>query len=206
MTDDWKVDNLARDYLTMISIVANAAEAREDVGDALEREAEEARKRAERLALLDAEYESVKVKIVDLGNACWTYKHFTDDIQTRQYRAPEVLLGASYDTSADMWSMACIVFELITGDLLFDPHAGKTWDREEDHLAMMIELLGNFPRSVSSKGKFAGQYFNKRGELRHIHQLKFWGLKDVLHDKYKLCEEDAQEIADFMTPMLEVRK
>lgn len=29
-------------------------------------------------------------KIVDFGNACWTYKHFTDDIQTRQYRAPEV--------------------------------------------------------------------------------------------------------------------
>lgn len=31
--------------------------------------------------------------IVDLGNACWTYKHFSEDIQTRQYRAPEVLIG-----------------------------------------------------------------------------------------------------------------
>ena len=29
-------------------------------------------------------------KIVDFGNACWTHKHFTDDIQTRQYRSPEV--------------------------------------------------------------------------------------------------------------------
>lgn len=29
-------------------------------------------------------------KIVDFGNACWTHKHFTNDIQTRQYRAPEV--------------------------------------------------------------------------------------------------------------------
>lgn len=29
-------------------------------------------------------------KIVDFGNGCWTYKHFTDDIQTRQYRCPEV--------------------------------------------------------------------------------------------------------------------
>ena len=29
-------------------------------------------------------------KIVDFGNACWVHKHFTDDIQTRQYRAPEV--------------------------------------------------------------------------------------------------------------------
>jgi hypothetical protein len=32
--------------------------------------------------------------IVDLGNACWTYRHFSEDIQTRQYRAPEVLTGS----------------------------------------------------------------------------------------------------------------
>jgi serine/threonine protein kinase len=153
---------------------------------------------------LNAEYKDAKVKIVDLGNACWTHKHFTDDIQTRQYRAPEVLLGAKYDTTADMWSMGCITFELLTGDLLFDPHAGKTWDREEDHLAMMIELLGNFPKNVSSRGKYAAQYFSKKGELRHIHQLKYWGLGDVLHDKYKLSKQEAQEIADFITPMLEV--
>jgi len=34
----------------------------------------------------------------------------------------QVILGATYDTSADMWSLACMVFELVTGDLLFDPH------------------------------------------------------------------------------------
>jgi serine/threonine-protein kinase SRPK3 len=34
--------------------------------------------------------ENVEVKIVDLGNACWTYHHFTSQIQTRQYRSPEV--------------------------------------------------------------------------------------------------------------------
>ena len=32
--------------------------------------------------------------VVDLGNACWTHRHFSDDIQTRQYRSPEVLLGS----------------------------------------------------------------------------------------------------------------
>jgi serine/threonine-protein kinase SRPK3 len=144
------------------------------------------------------------VKIVDLGNACWTYKHFTNDIQTRQYRCPEVILGANYDTSADMWSLGCIVFELLTGDLLFEPHAGRNWDREEDHLAMMIELLGPFPKTVWDVGKFADQYFNRKGELRHIHQLKFWGLEDVLHDKYKFDKQTSREIADFIMPLLEV--
>lgn len=153
---------------------------------------------------LDLEYQHTEVKIVDLGNACWRNKHFTDDIQTRQYRSPEVLLGAHYDTSADMWSLACIVFELLTGDLLFDPQNGQTWDREEDHLAMIIELLGNFPKSIISSGSRSSQYFNKRGELKHIHQLKFWGLYDVLCDKYKLPMNDAREVADFLLPILEI--
>lgn len=73
----------------------------------------------------------LRCKIVDLGNACWTYKQFTSDIQTRQYRCPEVLLGSKYSTSADMWSFACIVFELATGDVLFDPRSGDDFDRDE---------------------------------------------------------------------------
>ncbi len=36
----------------------------------------------------------LQVKIADLGNACRTYHHFTEDIQTRQYRSLEVILGA----------------------------------------------------------------------------------------------------------------
>ena len=35
----------------------------------------------------------LKVKIADLGNACWEHHHYTDDIQTRQYRSLEVILG-----------------------------------------------------------------------------------------------------------------
>ncbi|XP_043703907.1 serine/threonine-protein kinase SRPK isoform X2 [Telopea speciosissima] len=70
-------------------------------------------------------------KLVDFGNACWTYKQFTSDIQTRQYRCPEVLLGSKYSTAADLWSFACICFELATGDVLFDPHSGDNFDRDE---------------------------------------------------------------------------
>ncbi len=36
-------------------------------------------------------------------------RHFTDDIQTRQYRCLEVLIGAGYSTPSDMWSIACMV-------------------------------------------------------------------------------------------------
>jgi hypothetical protein len=155
---------------------------------------------------LDELYINAPVKIVDLGNACWIHKHFTDDIQTRQYRSPEVIVGCKYSTCADMWSLACIIFELLTGDLLFDPHAGKSWDRDEDHLAMMIELIGAFPKKLTSQGKRSQQYFNKHGELRNIHHLKYWPLQDVLKEKYLFDEQDAIEVAAFLESLLEVRR
>mmetsp|Transcript_19763 Transcript_19763/g.26813 ORF Transcript_19763/g.26813 Transcript_19763/m.26813 type:complete len:766 (-) Transcript_19763:394-2691(-) len=143
-----------------------------------------------------------RVVIIDLGNACWTYKHFTEDIQTRQYRSPEVILGAPYDTSADIWSLACMIFELLTGDLLFDPHSGDNYTRDEDHLAHCAELLGKIPKKVALGGKYSKEFYTRKGELRHIRKFKYWALVDVLHDKYEFTQSEAADIAGFMRPML----
>lgn len=141
-------------------------------------------------------------KIVDLGNACWTYKQFTNDIQTRQYRCPEVLLGSKYSTPADLWSLACIIFELATGDLLFDPRSGEDYERDEDHLALMIELVGRIPKRVALGGRHSRDFFNKQGELRHIRRLRMWPMDRVLHEKYKVPKAEAMALADFLMPML----
>lgn len=53
--------------------------------------------------------ERITVKIADLGNACWVDHHFTNDIQTRQYRCPEIILGTRWNQSVDVWSAACLV-------------------------------------------------------------------------------------------------
>jgi len=145
---------------------------------------------------------NIVCKIVDLGNACWVEEHFSEDIQTRQYRSPEVILGSGYDTSADIWSLACLVFELATGDLLFDPKAGQNYDRDEDHLALMIELLGNIPKDFAIKGKHSKEFFTRKGKLKHIEKLKGWPLASVLEDKYDFSPRDAAEFADFLKSML----
>ena len=147
--------------------------------------------------------ERITVKIADLGNACWTDHHFTDDIQTRQYRCPEVILGAKWGTSADVWSAACVIFELLTGgDYLFDPQSGTKYSKDDDHIAQIIELIGEFPKSIAFSGKYSGEFFNRKGELRHIHKLRFWPVESVLHDKYLLPRADADMIASFLSPMM----
>lgn len=146
------------------------------------------------------------VKIGDLGNACWVHKHFTDDVTTRQYRAPEVIVGYPYSTPIDIWSMACMVFELITGDYLFDPKEddNATHSRDEDHLALMIELIGDMPKKLATKGKYAKHFFSKKGGLKNIKDLEAWGLREVLHEKYKLSDEDADMLSSFLLPMLDL--
>ncbi|KAI5610089.1 SRSF protein kinase 1 isoform X1, partial [Silurus asotus] len=115
--------------------------------------------------------DKIKVKIADLGNACWVTKHFTEDIQTRQYRSLEVLIGAGYSTPADLWSTACMAFELATGDYLFEPHSGEDYSRDEDHLALIIELLGRIPRHYALCGKVSQEYFSRRDHIALIIEL-----------------------------------
>ncbi|XP_051780386.1 SRSF protein kinase 1-like isoform X2 [Erpetoichthys calabaricus] len=148
--------------------------------------------------------DKIQVKIADLGNACWVHKHFTEDIQTRQYRSLEVLIGNGYSTPADIWSTACMAFELATGDYLFEPHSGEDYSRDEDHIALIIELLGKIPRKLIATGKYSKEFFTKKGDLRHITKLKPWGLFEVLVEKYEWPQDEAKGFADFLLPMLEL--
>merc|ERR1740120_412153 len=151
------------------------------------------------------DHPGVMYKVADLGNACWVDRHFSDDIQTRQYRSPETIINATYDTSADLWSLACMIFELVTGDYLFDPKASEEYPRDEDHLALFVELLGPMPTKLIARGRRSMTYFNRRGELRHIKSLRYWGLGDVLQQKYHMHPVEARNLASFLLPMLHLQ-
>lgn len=83
----------------------------------------------------------ISVKIANLGSATWIEHLFTRDIQTRQdrYRCPEVIIGDKLGPSTDIWSVACLAFELITGgDYLFNTASGKRHSEDEDHIAHIL--------------------------------------------------------------------
>lgn len=145
----------------------------------------------------------LKCKVVDFGSACWADKQFAQEIQTRQYRSPEVILQSGYSFSADMWSFACIAFELATGEMMFTPKGGQGFSEDEDHLAMMMELLGKIPRKIANGGARSKDYFDRYGDLKRIRRLKYGSLEKLLIDKFRFSETDALEFAKFLCPLLD---
>lgn len=66
----------------------------------------------------------------------------------------------------------------------------------------MIELLGKVPRKLATSGKYSKDFFSRKGELKAIRSLNYWGLEEVFIEKYKWSKEDAKAIASFILPML----
>lgn len=115
-----------------------------------------------------------------------------------------MILSAPFNSSADIWSTACLAFELATGDYLFDPHGCESYNRDEDHLAHIIELLGVIPTNLIFRGKLGKRYFcSTTGSLRNIEKLKPWCLERVLLEKYEWSAEEALAMANFLLPMLD---
>lgn len=146
-----------------------------------------------------------KIKIADLGNGCWIHHHFQPEIQTRQYRSPEVILGINYNESADIWSLACMIFELLTGEFLFNPKKDANYKKSTDHIALMMEMLNAFPSSYSTSGTNSKKYIDANGNIKKIPELHLMGIKDVMMKRHGIKESEAQAFADFLEPMLKIR-
>ena len=85
---------------------------------------------------------SLRIKIIDFGGATYDNEHKSSLINTRQYRAPEVILALGWSMPSDLWSAGCIISELATGELLFGTHDNA------EHLALMEKTVGALPAAV----------------------------------------------------------
>ena len=101
------------------------------------------------------------IKVIEFGSSCYEHQRIYTYIQSRFYRAPEVILGAKYGMPIDMWSLGCILAELLTGYPLFPG------EDESDQLACIIELLGMPPQKVLDNSKRARNFISSRGYPRY---------------------------------------
>lgn len=98
------------------------------------------------------------IKLIDLGSSCFVSQRIYTYIQSRFYRAPEVILGIPYSSAIDTWSLGCVLFELYTGVPLFPGES------EGDQLLCIMEVLGLPPGQLLQKASKKSVFFDDFGE------------------------------------------
>ncbi|KAL4660272.1 dual specificity tyrosine-phosphorylation-regulated kinase 2 isoform X1 [Arapaima gigas] len=101
------------------------------------------------------------IKVIDFGSSCYEHQRVYTYIQSRFYRAPEVILGSRYGMPIDMWSLGCILAELLTGYPLLPG------EDEGDQLACIIELLGMPSQKLLDASKRAKNFISSKGYPRY---------------------------------------
>lgn len=95
------------------------------------------------------------IKVIDLGSTIMYTNPLCSYLQSRYYRAPEVILGAGYDCKIDIWSFGCVLVELFTGKALF---AGEN---EHDQLIRIMSVIGLPPNGILEKARRRSCFFNE---------------------------------------------
>jgi len=155
-------------------------------------------------------------KLCDFGSACTkTSRHQQNEIQTLNYRSVEIIMGnTTYTETIDIWSLACVYYELATGKPLFNPHPEHPASLEEVHVAQITELMGPLPKELifSSESRLAERIFNlETGELKHAVKSKsqniggLGGIRgirgrvgDMIHHMLNLSHRDRMAAQDLL--------
>lgn len=109
------------------------------------------------------------IKIIDFGSGCYENERIYTYIQSRFYRAPEIMLGIPYTCSIDIWSLGCILVELHIGIPLFPG------ENENEQFLRIMEVIGLPPADVLEYSSRKKMFFegnrpkiipNSRGKIR----------------------------------------
>lgn len=132
------------------------------------------------------------VKVIDLGSSI-KIQHARDMkrprvLQTRHYRAPEVMAKRRFDEKVDIWSLGCLLMEMYTGELLFNTHDTR------EHFALIEKLLGVkvFTRNV----RFEEEYIRGQPPLRDIVDSKHHVFLDFIQRLLKLNPSERASAAE----------
>ncbi|KAL3521216.1 hypothetical protein ACH5RR_019365 [Cinchona calisaya] len=151
--------------------------------------------------ILIKSYRRCEIKVIDLGSSCFQTDNLSLYVQSRSYRAPEVILGLSYDQKIDLWSLGCILAELYSGEVFFPNEALALL------LARMIAILGPIDIGMLQRGQETHKYFTKEYDLYYINE-ETNQLEYIIAEESSALEHHLQIsdplFLDFISKLLEI--
>ena len=105
--------------------------------------------------ILLKDMEKALINVIDFGSSCLDSEKIYSYIQSRFYRAPEIILGVPYTTAIDMWSLGCILVEFFTGTPLFPG------ENEHIQFIYIMNVLGVPPISLIDRSSKRDTFFDE---------------------------------------------
>eukprot|EP01063_Lacrimia_lanifica_P021477 TRINITY_DN2885_c0_g1_i1.p1 TRINITY_DN2885_c0_g1~~TRINITY_DN2885_c0_g1_i1.p1 ORF type:complete len:759 (+),score=251.98 TRINITY_DN2885_c0_g1_i1:155-2278(+) len=153
--------------------------------------------------ILIRSFSRCEVKVIDFGSSCFTHDHLSSYIQSRCYRAPEVVLGLPYDQRIDIWSLGAILPELLTGHVLFYNDSLSTM------LCRIAAICGPFPSNMLVHARHAhkyvtrvGAFYEDRGAAKKPSVDLLFPRRTTIRRRMGNCQDDL--FVDFVTQLLQI--
>jgi serine/threonine protein kinase len=128
--------------------------------------------------------EEGNLRIIDFGNALYFSEINTIDqqINTAYYMPPEYIIGAPLDCRVDLWAVGCVIFELLTKKILFNPKRSNNISRKTYLLGLMISVFGDFNEEFLKSGIDTEFYFTADLTYKFKYLIKKNNISSVLGD------------------------
>jgi serine/threonine-protein kinase SRPK3 len=143
-----------------------------------------------------------KIKITDF-NTCLSINKPDYEIQTRYYRAPEVILENNFSEKIDIWSLGCTLYELLTREILINPDDIKDFSDDRYHIYLIHKKIGIFDNEFWNKSKNKYIYLDSNNLLRGFNEIKSEPFWDLLINKFG-SNQELLHFIDFLLDCLEI--
>ncbi len=152
--------------------------------------------------ILDTTNNIQNIKVTDF-NTCQYINKPDYEIQTRYYRAPEVLLECHFSEKIDIWSLGCALYELLTKEILLNPDDIKDFSEDRYHIYLIHQKIGIFDDEFWNMTKKKYIYLDSNNLLRGFNNIEIEPFWDNLIKKYGVSEQLLLFI-DFLLNCLEI--
>ena len=142
--------------------------------------------------------DDVSVRLIGFTRATFYSEIKNKIIQTRPYRAPEVILGLTFGASADIWSLGCLLCYLLTGKHIFIPTTNQKHLQSEEQLSFMLSYCQKISRTFLNSSPAKNRFFDENFRLKNFVIIEKKSFKKILRQKRNISETTVEKFAQLL--------